>query len=232
MLLGILNFLDYTGSITIDDVEISAIPPELLRWRIPTISQDLLDLDETVRFTVCPWTNSLSKEEYEAFEASTIDLLQKLGLWAIIEAKDGLDTKVATLGLSQGQQQLLSIARGIMRQQITGTKVVLMDEPTGMLDLATDKVVQRLFDERLRGCTIITVAHRPQSIIRCHTIYKLSDGIDVSRSERRQLVDEGQKIALRGKSRPNAGRNRKGAAGRKRYVPGGTKMQKSLKARR
>lgn len=218
MLLGILTVLDYTESITIDDVEISAIPPKLFLSRIPTISQDLLDLDDTVRFTVCPWANLFSKEECKTFEASTIDPLQKFGLWAIIEVKGGLDAKAATLGLPHGQQQLLGIARGIMRRQITGAKVVLMDESTGRLDLATDKVVQRLFDERLMPCAIITVAHRPQSNIRSHTIYKLSDTRSVSRSERRQLADESQETALQGQSRPNAGRNRKRAGGSAMYL--------------
>ena len=96
-------------------------------------------------------------------------VLRRVGLWSCFENDRGLDTEVTTASLSHGQRQLLSIARAVLK----GGKVVLLDEPTSSVDVATDGAVQRVLREAFRDCTVITVAHR------INTIYPGSDVVVV-----------------------------------------------------
>lgn len=184
MLLTALNFLDYTGSIIIDGVDISTISPQVLRSRIPTISQDSISGEGTVRSLICPWPYGMPLEQYNDLEGYAVELLWNFNLWSVLREKGGLESTLAELGLSQGQQQLLAIVRGLVRHEMTGSKLIIMDEPTSSLDNETHKMVQRLFDEELVNCTVITVAHRVQSIMRADTVYKITDGRISSRSDR------------------------------------------------
>lgn len=123
-------------------------------------------------------------EQYDDLEGYAVELLWNFNLWSVLRTKGGLETTLPELSLSQGQLQLLAIVRGLVRHQMTGSKVIIMDEPTSSLDNETHQMVQRVFDEELRDCTIITVAHRVQSIMRADTVYQITDGKISSRSDR------------------------------------------------
>lgn len=176
MLLTTLNFLDYTGSIVIDAIDIATLSPELLRSRIPAISQDIIELSDTVRLSLCPIAVNMTEEQNNRLTILITALLRDLGLWSTIQRNGGLNAMAGSMKLSHGQKQLMSIAHGILRQQLTRSKLVLLDEPTSSLDHKTDARVQKVFDRWLQNCTIITVAHRAQSILRAGTIYEISDG--------------------------------------------------------
>ncbi|CAD7924784.1 unnamed protein product [Amoebophrya sp. A120] len=76
------------------------------------------------------------------------------------------------LGLSAGQQQLLAIARALLKKR----PIVVMDEPTANIDNHTDRLVQGLVRRKFHDCTLITVAHRLQTIIDFDRILVMSDG--------------------------------------------------------
>ncbi len=63
--------------------------------------------------------------------------------------------------LSQGQQQIFCLARAILK---TGGRILVLDEATSNIDLETDPLMQRLIREEFAGYTIITVAHRLESL--------------------------------------------------------------------
>lgn len=105
-------------------------------------------------------------------------------MWTVINDGGGLHAAPVDVGLSKGQEQLLGIARGLVQQHSTGTKVVLMDEPTSNLDAHTETNVRRAFDTRLKDCTIITITHRAKSIADANTIYQIDNGKISSRTER------------------------------------------------
>lgn len=181
LLLTCLNFLDYTGIITIDGIDISTVPLQILRSRIPTISQDTIDLEGTIRFNLFPFRDDAAKEQAEELETKMITLLWQLDLWTSIEEAGGLDIKLSILNPSEGQKQIIAIIRGVLRQQFTESNLILMDEPTSYLDADTVKEVQEIFNTMLRSCTIITVAHQSQSIKNANTIFEMADGKIVAR---------------------------------------------------
>ncbi|TQV95962.1 ABC transporter [Cordyceps javanica] len=106
-------------------------------------------------------------------------VLCRVGLWDLFEGGKGLETELTTTSLSHGQRQLLSIARAVLK----GGQVVLLDEPTSSVDEATDGAVQQVLREAFERCTVITVAHR------INTIYPGSDVVVVM--EGGQVVEAG-----------------------------------------
>jgi ABC-type multidrug transport system fused ATPase/permease subunit len=110
-----------------------------------------------VRLNADP-TSSVSDE-------SIIDALKKVKLWDILEARGGLDAEMLTCPLSQGQAQIFCLARAMLRTgSRKGNGILVLDEATSNVDSETDQLMQRLIREEFEGYTIITVAHRLETI--------------------------------------------------------------------
>lgn len=173
--MSVLGFLDYTGTITIDGVDISTIPHQVLRSRLTTISQDTIELDGTVRYNLIPWTSEPSDED-TSHDFAIAEALWRVGMWNIVGGKEGLNKKISELSLSHGQKQLLCIARALLRPDLVGGRLVLMDEATSNLDADTDKSVQKVMDEVFAGHTTISVAHRTETLDDAHCVVRMADG--------------------------------------------------------
>ncbi len=152
------------GRITIDGVDISTIPRDIIRQRLVTLPQDPLILVGTVRFNSDP----LGRATDEAI----ISALTDVGLWPALQERGGLDAEVTATSLSKGQQQLFALARAMLQN----AKVMLLDEPTSNIDPETDATIQRLLKERCAGCTVLTVAHRMDTILDSDIIVVLDEG--------------------------------------------------------
>lgn len=177
LFLSMLGFLDYTGTIEIDGVDISTIPRDFLRSRVITISQDYLDLGGSVRNNLLPFELNLpSTERGPITDTDMNDVLRRVGLLALIDRHGGLDAELKRVGLSHGQLQLLSIARAILRGIETQSKVVLMDEATSNVDAETDTTIQRVLRESFAGCTIFMIAHRQQTVQDANLFVELTQG--------------------------------------------------------
>jgi ABC-type multidrug transport system fused ATPase/permease subunit len=74
--------------------------------------------------------------------------------------------------LSSGQRQLVCFARALLLD----SRIVVMDEPTASIDMATDQQIQRLVAEELSGATLIVVAHRISTVIEYDAIMVMNDG--------------------------------------------------------
>ncbi|EJP69038.1 ABC multidrug transporter, putative [Beauveria bassiana ARSEF 2860] len=154
LLLTLLNFLEYSGSIIIDGVNISKVPHQLLRERITTITQTPVVIDDSIRYNLVPW------DDNKSFPDSVIKhTLRQLGLWEHIKSKRGLQASVESAGLSAAHLELLCIARAILHHIQMESKIVLMDEATASLSAASDLEVQRVMKEVFQGCTVFNVAH-------------------------------------------------------------------------
>lgn len=186
-MLTLLNFLEYSGSIKIDGVEISDVPLQVLRSRITTITQDYVELHGAIRDNLFPHSGGHSES---ISDDVAIDALKKVSLWERVTSSGGLDATLNELGLSQGEKQLLSIARAFLHHKETGSKVILVDEATSSMDQDTDRNVQALMRDMFEGSTILMVAHRHETIQDASLLVELADGKVVDISELGNAADE------------------------------------------
>ena len=158
-----------TGTIYIDDVDITTIGLDLLRQNITIIPQDPCLMAGTLKYNVDP----LNKEKEEDVYA----VLKEVGFEETDKEKEEhslLNRHIEQHGnnLSVGEKQLVCIARAILRK----TKIVVMDEATAHIDLKTEEKIQKVFNEKLKGVTVITIAHRIKTIINYDRILVLENG--------------------------------------------------------
>lgn len=158
----LLGFLNYSGTIEIDGIDVSHLPKPLLRSRITTISQDAVQLQGSVRENLLPYKGQASDAKLD--DAAVLRTLDRVGLSEVISSKGGIEASLSEMSLSEGQMQFLCLARAILHHSWTEGKLVLMDEPTSNMDYETDARIQSLVREAFAGCTIIMISHRPEAI--------------------------------------------------------------------
>lgn len=186
LLYALLGFLEYEGSIVIDDVDIARVQPDALRARIITISQDVVELDGTVRDNLLPYEKKWDVKQApldekgmsEAREKDQIlrETLVRLRLWDQLHERGGLSAELDQVGYSQGEKQLFCIARAVVRRRLTGCKLLLVDEATASVDHWLDQIVREMMVEFFEGCTIIVVAHRAETIAGSNSTIFMADG--------------------------------------------------------
>jgi ABC-type multidrug transport system fused ATPase/permease subunit len=183
LLLMLLHFLQYEGSVTIDGKDIRRVPRETLRDRLTTLTQDGVKLDGSVRANLDPRETATSEGSHDD---AMITVLRRVNLWSIIEAGGGLDANLIGLSLSHGQMQLLSLARAVFHQQRTKSKIVLVDEATSNVDLDTDKCMQEVMTESFAGCTVIIIAHRVHVVEGADRVLRMEGGRIVAEETREE----------------------------------------------
>lgn len=154
-----------SGSIVVDGVDLATAPRETTRERLVAIPQDPLVLAGTLRLNVDPTAAHT--------DAAVAEALERVGLRGVLPAgRGGLDADVAASSLSRGQQQLLALARALLR----GGRILLLDEPTSNVDGGTDAVMQRVLGEEFGDCTVLTVAHRLDTIVGSDVVAVMDGG--------------------------------------------------------
>ncbi|KAK2593184.1 hypothetical protein QQS21_009113 [Conoideocrella luteorostrata] len=174
LLLTLLNFLEYTGSIKIDGVELSQIPREQLRSSITTIPQDFVQLPGSLRFNLLPLTKAKTADPLHDIVIN--EVLDRLGLAEFIESRGGLDADLSEIGFSHGQRQLLAIARAVLHKFQHDTNILFIDEATSSIDAETAEAMERILDEVFSNCTIISISHRPEIVASADLVVKMDSG--------------------------------------------------------
>lgn len=185
LVLTLLHLLDQSGLVTIDSISTSNVTRQHLRSRITVISQDPVELQGTVRYNLIPF-NSANQPSQEVCVGDDIiqKTLSQVGLKDLVSASGGLETDFSTLILSQGQRQQFCLARAVLHHVVMGTKIVLVDEATSNVDIATDKVMQAVMTDVFSDCTVLTVAHRLQTIENVDVVLELENGRLIMREKR------------------------------------------------
>jgi len=146
----------YQGCITIDGQDISELSLESLRNEIAIIPQDPTLFEGTLRYNLDP--------ENQCSDLEILQVLNQASLTDLVSRDSQLlEQRIEEKGqnLSSGERQLICISRAILRKN----KIVLLDEATANIDIKTEETIQKLIDEKLVNSTVITIAHRLNTVI-------------------------------------------------------------------
>ncbi|EJD37722.1 P-loop containing nucleoside triphosphate hydrolase protein, partial [Auricularia subglabra TFB-10046 SS5] len=152
------------GSIFVDGVDIRNISRQRLRKGLAIIPQDTVLINGTLRSNIDPEGGA---PDFELFAA-----LKRVGL-ADPNGKFALDRHVDQDAFSAGEKQLLAICRAMVR---TDTRIMVLDEATSNVDVATDALVQQLIREDFKDRTLLCIAHRLSTILYYDRILVVQDG--------------------------------------------------------
>ncbi|GBB93073.1 hypothetical protein RclHR1_02100022 [Rhizophagus clarus] len=160
-----------SGTIQIDEIDISTLNVNNLRENISLVSQEPSLFDMTIKENIlfgCKSDQKPTQEDIERVckEANIHDF--------IVGLPDGYNTPVGNKGtqLSGGQKQRIAIARALIRDP----KILLLDEATSALDSESEKVVQVALDKAAKGRTTLAIAHRLSTIQHADVIFVIKDG--------------------------------------------------------
>ncbi|XP_022093433.1 multidrug resistance-associated protein 5-like [Acanthaster planci] len=155
------------GDIIIDDVNIREIGLHDLRQKVSIIPQDPVLFIGTVRYNLDPFKQHSEKNIWQALKRSY--MADKIGS---LEGK--LDAPVVEGGdnFSVGERQLLCMARALLRN----SKILMLDEATAAIDTETDSLIQATIREAFSECTMLTIAHRLNTIMDSDRILVMDDG--------------------------------------------------------
>ena len=156
------------GQITVDGVDVTDIPKETLRHSIAIVLQDTVLFSDTIRNNIKYGRPDATDEEMrEAARLAKADVF-------IDRLPDGYDTVLAESGsnLSQGQRQLLSIARAVLADP----KILILDEATSSVDTRTEMHIQQAMIALMKNRTSLVIAHRLSTIRDADKIVVIKDG--------------------------------------------------------
>ncbi|KAI5927245.1 P-loop containing nucleoside triphosphate hydrolase protein [Camillea tinctor] len=210
--LALFRFLEArSGSIRIDGLDIASLRLHDLRSRLAIIPQDPVLFSGTVRSNLDPFDDHTDDELFDSLRrvhlipSSDEDSGANSGASTPTRSKNtnifrSLASPVSEggLNLSQGQRQLLCLARAI----VSRPKVMVLDEATSAVDMATDALIQRSIREEFGGgggnggTTLIVIAHRLSTIADFDRILVLSEGRAAEYGTPRELWAKGEEAGM------------------------------------
>jgi ATP-binding cassette, subfamily B, multidrug efflux pump len=178
----LMRFYDVdSGKISIDGTPIDQVSRHSLRGNYGMVLQETWLKEGTVRDNICFGNPNASEEEIiKAAKASHC--------WEFIQQlPNGLDTVLTDGSLSQGQKQLLCIARVMLKIP----PMLILDEATSNIDTLTELQIQEAFDTLMEGRTSFVVAHRLSTIRNASLILVMKDGKIIEQGNHQELLEKG-----------------------------------------
>lgn len=168
--------LSTEGNVSIDGSDIEKLDLVSLRRSLAIIPQDSLLFLGTVRENIDPFGDYLDEQIWEVLKDVNLH-----------ETVADLNSKVNESGsnFSAGQKQLICLARALLKD----SKILVLDEATASVDTQTDKLVHDIIRKKATEKTIITIAHRTDTVLNSDKILALQDGRVVEYDEPQKLLE-------------------------------------------
>uniref|UniRef100_A0A8C7MV22 ATP-binding cassette, sub-family C (CFTR/MRP), member 9 n=1 Tax=Oncorhynchus kisutch TaxID=8019 RepID=A0A8C7MV22_ONCKI len=166
--LAFFNMVDvFEGRIIIDGIDICKLPLQTLRSRLSIILQDPVLFSGSIRFNLDPERTCTDDRLWEALEIAQLKNMVKA-------LSGGLDAVVTEGGenFSVGQRQLFCLARAFVRK----SSILIMDEATASIDMATENVLQKVVMTAFADRTVVTIAHRVHTILEADLVIVMKRG--------------------------------------------------------
>ncbi|XP_003373976.1 putative ABC transporter, ATP-binding protein [Trichinella spiralis] len=168
-----------SGQIIIDGIDISTVGLHDLRSRLSIIPQEPVLLCGSLRMNLDPTEKRTDDELWTA--------LEQVHLKSFVSSLPNKLEHVITEGgenLSVGQRQLVCLSRALLRK----SRILVLDEATAAIDSETDALIQKTIRQCFKNCTVLTIAHRLNTVIDSDRILVLSKGQVIENDEPSKLM--------------------------------------------
>ena len=177
----LMRFYDVnSGSILIDNINIQDVDRNELRKNIGMVLQDTWLYSDTIM-------ENIRYGKLDAMDDEVIEASKEAQVHHFIQTLPNsynMQINEETSNISEGQKQLLTIARAILRDP----KVLILDEATSSVDTRTEELIQKAMDSLMKGRTSFIIAHRLSTIKNADLILVLKDGDIIEQGTHEELI--------------------------------------------
>ncbi len=177
----LMRFYDVnSGSILIDNINIQDVDRNELRKNIGMVLQDTWLYSDTIM-------ENIRYGKLDATDDEVIEASKEAQVHHFIQTLPNsynMQINEETSNISEGQKQLLTIARAILRDP----KVLILDEATSSVDTRTEELIQKAMDSLMKGRTSFIIAHRLSTIKNADLILVLKDGDIIEQGTHEELI--------------------------------------------
>ncbi len=177
----LMRFYDVnSGSILIDNINIQDVDRNELRKNIGMVLQDTWLYSDTIM-------ENIRYGKLDATDDEVIEVSKEAQVHHFIQTLPNsynMQINEETSNISEGQKQLLTIARAILRDP----KVLILDEATSSVDTRTEELIQKAMDSLMKGRTSFIIAHRLSTIKNADLILVLKDGDIIEQGTHEELI--------------------------------------------